>query len=644
MNAITAAVSHEKLQGLGKQHLQGMVRKWCNPSLVKNPSQALFEGIGLHPGTVTGYLIFQPENIAHLRSVFGQDMVRLPVIYGVDEGDCNDLEPLSFSKALLSSNASPNAWCAVQAKSEGLPSVIGVQASFSSPGGKLSKRNVDFSFSDGRQIQATIHARTVEIEGPNGLVRMTEGDLVTLDGNSGMIYAGLIGAITPAAKEIHSMLTDIMVVAIEQFGPVQAWKRFRETPLYQQYRPRLVYLAKDDEFKVFQQALKAARQLTPIRVMATAHTVDGTVQTRLAFADIEADEHGDIAFTLHDQLTGIGLLRTERYYRRNEELDALRVLMLGRGSIDKSNFEKAKNLIMRFETDCTRDIFIANSGCPTVVRLLCMPFNKLFPDGLDIAALSESYRLDAQKVEKQIRETLRESETFHGCRGARLHMLRLDLLRLQAEAVLRAADEAIRLGADVQLTILVAMVTFPEEINIHIEIFDETYGKLLKEGLRLPETGLAIMVETSAAYHSIEKFLNKKGRYIEFRGALVGGNDFTAATLNLNRHDATRAIIPHYVKSGILPSNPFLTLHSDTVGSTICSLLRRMRTASRNGPLTIGFGGEQAGDWQTVSWLSTHAAPEGLSYVSTSPDRLLDALFAAADAKLHSTQEGEGHA
>lgn len=644
MNAISAPVTHEKLQGLGKQHLQGLVREWYNPSLTENLSLALFEGVGLHPGAVTGYLIFQPENIAHLRSILGQDIDRLPVIYGVDEGDCNDLEPLSHSKALLSSNASPNTWCAVQAKSEGLPSVIGVRASFSSPGGKISKRNVDFSFSNGRQIQATIHARTVEIEGSNGIVRVTEGDLVTLDGTSGMIYAGAIGTITPAARELHSLLTDIMMVAIEQFGPVQAWTRFRETPLYQQYRPRLVAFAKDGEFKSFQQALKAARQLAPLRVMATAHTVEGTVQTRLAFADIEADEHGDIAFTLHDQLTGIGLLRTERFYRGSEELDALRVLMLGHGSIDKSSFDKAKNIIMRFETDCTRDIFIANSGCSTVVRMLCMPFNKLFPDGFDLAALSASYRLDAQKVERQIRETLRESETFHGCRGARLHMLRLDLLRLQVEAILRAADQAIRLGADVQLTILVAMVTFPEEINIHIEIFDETYEKLLEEGLRLPETGLAIMVETSAAYYSIEKFLNMKGRYIEFRGALVGGNDFTAATLNFNRHDAIRTIIPHYVKSGILPSNPFLTLHSDTVGSAICSLLRRMRPVSRNGPLTVGFGGEQAGDWQTVSWLSKHAAPEGLSYVSTSPDRLLDALFAAADAKLHSTQEGEGHA
>lgn len=166
-----------------------------------------------------------------------------------------------------------------------------------------------------------------------------------------------------------------------------------------------------------------------------------------------------------------------------------------------------------------------------------------------------------------------------------------------------------------------------------MDIFDEIYENLLKEGLSLPNTGLSIMVETSAAYHGFEKFIDKNGQHIEFRGALVGGNDFTAATLNLNRHDAMRTIIPHYVKEGLLPNNPFQSLHSDIVGNAICNLLRRIRVASPHKSLTIAFGGEQAGDWQTVSWLSEYAACEGLSYVATSPDRLLDALFAAADVE-----------
>lgn len=637
MNAVSARARHEDLRVLGKQNLQQQVHKWCNPAILENPASMLFEGVGLHPGVVTGYLLFQSENIALLRSILGTDISKLSLIYAVDEGNCNDLEPLTFSNALLSSNASPNAWCAVTAKSEGLPSVIGVLASFSTSKGALTKRNLNFELSNGDCIQATINAGTIEIEGENGPIQVTEGDLVTLDGNTGIIYSGAAQRIIPAAREVHSLLTEILVSAIEQFGPVDAWTRFRETAIYRDHKERLAVLVNDEEFKAFQYELKTARQLAPIKIMATVHTVEGTVQTRLAFADIQADEHGDIVITLHDELTGVGLLRTERFYRRNEELDALRVLMLGQDNIAKSSFDKAENIVMGFETECIRDIFIANSGCPTVLRMLCMPLNKLFSDDLDLVALSSAYQLDSQNVERQIRETMRESETFHGCRGARQHILRIDLLKLQFEAILRAADQAIRQGADVHLTILVAMVTFPKEITIHMDIFDEIYESLLKEGLSLPNTGLSIMVETSAAYHGFEKFIDKNGQHIEFRGALVGGNDFTAATLNLNRHDAMRTIIPHYVKEGLLPNNPFQTLHSDIVGNAICNLLRRIRLASPHKSLTIAFGGEQAGDWQTVSWLSEYAASEGLSYVSTSPDRLLDALFAAADAELRSS-------
>lgn len=225
-----------------------------------------------------------------------------------------------------------------------------------------------------------------------------------------------------------------------------------------------------------------------------------------------------------------------------------------------------------------------------------------------------------------------ESETFHGCRGARLHMLRSDLAKLEIRAVLLAASATMTVGGKVDLTILVSMVTFPEEISLYIAMFDEVYDNLLEQQVMLPEVGLAIMIETSAAFHRIEKFFDKKGRHIHFVGALFGGNDFTAATLNLNRHDAIRTVIPHYVKLGILDANPFFTLQEDIVGDAICSGLERLRRVAGGRSLVIGFGGEQAGDRATVSWLASNAAPLGLNYVSTSPDRMVEALFAAASA------------
>ncbi|MEK4949350.1 hypothetical protein NST12_03075 [Bacillus sp. FSL W8-1127] len=64
--------------------------------------------------------------------------------------------------------------------------------------------------------------------------------------------------------------------------------------------------------------------------------------------------------------------------------------------------------------------------------------------------------------------------------------------------------------------------------------------------------------------------------------------------------------------------------------------LRRIRNLRRinNRDYLIGLGGEIAGDWESVQWLTRHAAPLGLNYVSTPPERILFSLFASAQASL----------
>jgi len=596
-------------------------------------AEPLVQGLGLHPGAVTGYMFTQPGNVLHVRKQVANsgETSRLPVIFGVDVGSCGDLEALSCARGFVSSNASPNAWCAVQAKCEGIPSVIGLQGSFQDPGSAVSERKVDIDLGDGTVVSVTIPAREVVIKNATGQwLRLREGDVVTIDGDSGKVFAGKVAVTVPVVKALHRLMVDVMKESIDRFGPAEGWRRYRDTQAYQRNKPRLVALAGDAEFAAFSKDMRQAHRDAQLKVMATAHTPEGTLQARIAFADITIDAEGEIVVTPNDADTGIGLLRTERFFRSADELDALRVLILGEEVVSKTGYEHARTAVMQHQTAWLSDIFKANSGCPTVVRTLCMPFNKLFPDDLDVAALSRKYRIDAAQADAKIREALRESETFHGCRGARLHMLRDDLARLEIEAVLLAAADTLARGGRVDLTILVSMVTFSEEISLYMKMFDDVYDSLLERQLKLPEARLATMVETSAAYHRIEKFLGNKGRHIHFAGALFGGNDFTAATLNLNRHDAVRTVIPGYVKLGILQANPFLSLQEDIVGGVICNGLARLRQAAGSQSLVIGFGGEQAGDWASVAWLSRNAAPLGLNYVSTSPDRMIEALFAAA--------------
>lgn len=613
--------------------IQSKLQEWITPTIEAEAGQFLFRGTGLHPGAAAGYFIVDPGNLDRIQSALKYAGIDIPLIYATDIGDCENMQMLARARGLLSSNASPNAWCAVQAKSEGIPTVIGIPTRFSSPENPRALRELMIPTDHGEQILVDIWAYTVRIEAGDGAtIEIAEGDLLALDGGTGHVFRGHVKLNVPHAHRVYELLTDILQDALQEFGPVQGWSRYRDTARYQQVKSQLAELVASESFMDFQRQLRVARSETPLKIMATAHTLEGTLKARLMLADIDRDNHGDVIITLHNRVTGLGLLRTERYFRETEQLNALRTLILGPDLIPPKAYQRAEHLVFTHETQWLHELFKANSGCQTVVRTLCMPLNKLFPDNLDLQNLAREYEIDIDSAQWRIRDIYQESETFHGCRGARLHSLRHDLATLQIEAVLRAASTVLEEGGEVDLTILVAMVTFPAEITMYMDLFDHVYERMMGAHFRLPDVKLAIMVETSAAYHEIEQFIALKRKHIQVTGALFGGNDFTAATLNLNRHDAVKNMIPQYMELGILRRNPFVTLHEETVGKVICNGLWRMKKAAHGKPLMIGFGGEQAGDWQSVAWLSQHAVPEGLNYVSTSTERMLDALFAAASS------------
>lgn len=369
-------------------------------------AKLLVQGLGLHPGAVTGYLFTQPENVLRVRTHFADfgEVKRLPIIFGVDAGNCSDLEALSYARGFVSSNASPNAWCAVQAKCEGVSSVIGLHGSFQGPELIATERKIDIELVDGVAVSTTILARRIEIKNTAGeLIRLREGDVITIDGATGKVFAGKVDVSVPVVKELHFLMVDLMKESINRFGPVEGWRMYKDTKTYRRYKTRLVALVGDMEFADYTKDMQLARRCAPLRVMATVHTMEGTLQARIAFADIVIDAGGDIVVTPNDADTGIGLLRTERIFRNTDDLDALRVLILGEEVVSKTEYEYAQRAVIQHQTARLSDIFAANSGCSTVVRTLCMPFNKLFQDDLNTAALFSQYQIDADQADALIR-------------------------------------------------------------------------------------------------------------------------------------------------------------------------------------------------------------------------------------------------
>src|SRR5690349_30272 len=119
------------------------------------------------------------------------------------------------------------------------------------------------------------------------------------------------------------------------------------------------------------------------------------------------------------------------------ELDALRALILGADLCDPELYETAKTNFAQHHAKWLEAVLRVNSGCPTVVRALCMPLNKLFPTDLDYSPFCRRYGISEATARQRVESHFREMETFHGCRGARLHMLRQDLAELEIDSILR---------------------------------------------------------------------------------------------------------------------------------------------------------------------------------------------------------------
>ena len=109
-----------------------------------------------------------------------------------------------------------------------------------------------------------------------------------------------------------------------------------------------------------------------------------------------------------------------------------------------------------------------------------------------------------------------------------------------------------------------------------------------------------------------------------------GTNDLTQTTFGLSRDDAS-SFLGGYATSGILASDPFVTLDIEGVGELMQIAADRGRETRPD--IKLGICGEHGGDPASVAFC--HEV--GLDYVSCSPFRVPIARLAAAQASLKST-------
>ncbi len=286
---------------------------------------------------------------------------------------------------------------------------------------------------------------------------------------------------------------------------------------------------------------------------------------------------------------GVGLCRTEHLFL-GERLPLLQRVITGDGPA-------ALEALIEAQVEDLAELLEAMDGLPVTVRLLDPPLHEFLPDHPELA----------------------EDNPMLGVRGARLGVLRPELYRAQAKAVVAAAARRKGAGGDPRVRIMVPLVVGGAELaHVRAVVAHELAGARSGPGGRVVPVGAMIETPRSALAAA------EVAAHADFLS--VGTNDLTQMTFGFSRDDVEARIMRPYVEHGLLEANPFETLDHPGVGRLIGDAVTAARSTSSG--IEIGVCGEHGGDPASIAFL----AGVGVDYVSCSPRRVPAARLAAAHA------------
>jgi pyruvate,orthophosphate dikinase len=223
-------------------------------------------------------------------------------------------------------------------------------------------------------------------------------------------------------------------------------------------------------------------------------------------------------------------------------------------------------------------------------------------------------------------ERIREANPMLGLRGVRLGITMPELTQMQVRAIFEAACEVSKEGVDVHPEVMIPLTSHVNELKVQRERLEAVAKEVMKEqGIEI-DYKFGTMIEIPRAALTADEI----AEYAQFFS--FGTNDLTQTTFGISRDDAEAGFLIEYMRTHILPENPFATIDQAGVGKLIdmgVNLGRKTRPQ-----LEVGICGEHGGDPKTIAFC--HKV--GLNYVSCSPYRVPIARLAAAHAALKEQQ------
>jgi pyruvate, orthophosphate dikinase len=316
--------------------------------------------------------------------------------------------------------------------------------------------------------------------------------------------------------------------------------------------------------------------------------------------------------------TGIGLCRTEHMFFQPDALRAMREMIVAE---DDRSRQRALARVLPIQRDEFEQLFTAMDGLPVTIRLLDPPLHEFLPTrDADIATVARDLGVRTEVLQERLRQ-LHESNPMMGHRGCRVGITTPEVVRTQVRAIFEAASAALRKGIDVQVEVMVPLVSIPEELEITRAVIVEVAETIMAEqGVDL-RYKVGTMVELPRAC-LMAADIAKHADFFSF-----GTNDLTQMTYGFSRDDMG-SFLPAYLQAGVVKDSPLAHFDVEGVGQLVQIGTERGRTTDPR--LKVGICGEHGGDPRGIGFF--HKV--GLDYVSCSPFRVPVARLAAAHAAL----------
>ncbi len=362
-------------------------------------------------------------------------------------------------------------------------------------------------------------------------------------------------------------------------------------------------------------------------VDTVAPSVSGDFAKLMSWADktrklkvrTNADTPKDAKLAREFGAEGIGLVRTEHMFFKEERIFAVRQMIL---SDTREERVKALAKIEKMQQVDFEQIFREMQGLPVTIRLLDPPLHEFLPHEDDeLRAIADEMKVSFDELYKR-RESLAEFNPMLGFRGCRLGMVYPEISEMQVRAIINAAITVMKEGKKVIPEIELPLVSHVKEMEYLRGVVVNTAEECIKiaKAKNIKYT-VGAMIELPRACVVADQL----AKYAEFFS--FGTNDLTQTTFGFSRDDAGR-FISKYLENGILADDPFQTLDTEGVGELMKLAISKVR-ATRKG-VQVGICGEHGGDPKSIDFC--HKID--MDFVSCSPYRVPIARLAAAQAAI----------